>query len=114
MAATLHRLYTCCADEADDALDHGRGDLKFREAEDAPSIQCRFEILLGVSGESLRSIVPASNPKTALDLDERSALDVGEVGAPLALGVKPELTFQLWPTERTPVECEFRFEAGRR
>ncbi len=37
----------------------------------------------------------------------RPALDVGEVRAPLALGVKSKLTLQFRSAERTPVECDF-------
>ena len=88
--------------------------MKLRQPQDASAGQCRFEILLGVCGETLRAIAPALNPKPALDLDECPALDVSEVRPPLALGVKSKLAFQLRTTERTPVECEFRFEARGR
>ena len=76
-----------------DALDHRRGDLKLREAKDAPAVQSRFEILLGVGGEALRSVVATLDVDAALDLDERAALDMGEISAPLAFHVETELAF---------------------
>lgn len=94
----------CRADEGDDAFGHRRGDLQFRQPEDAPTGQRGFEILLGVLGETLWAIVPTLNPDAALDLDERPAFDMGEVRAPATGRVKGELTFKFGATEGLPIE----------
>lgn len=98
------------AQKTDDAFDGRCGDLKLREAEDAPAGQCRLQILLGVGGEALRAIVAALDVDAALDLDERAALDVGEVSTPFALSVKSNLSLQRRSTERLPVEQETAFQ----
>ena len=98
---------------ADDALDVGRGDLRRGEADDAPAGEECFEVFLGVRDETCGAIVPAAAREVdaALDLDERAALEVREVRAPLPLRMKDELALQLRPAQPAPVEREFRFKA---
>ena len=97
-------------------LDIGRADLRVSEADDAPAGQERFEVFFGVGDEARAAIVTAAafDVDPALDLDEGAALDVGEIRAPFALGVKSELALQFRATERPPVERELRFEARGR
>ena len=97
-----------------DALDHRRGDLQLRQAKDTPALQRRFEILLGILRETLRTIVAALDVDAALDLDERATLDVRKVRAPFSLRVKDEFAFQLRAAEAAPVELKLRFEARGR
>ncbi len=98
---------------ADDALDVGRGDLRRGEADDAPAGKKRFEVFLGVGDEPRTAVVTAAAGEVdaTLDLDERAALDVREVGTPFPFGVKDELALQLRPAQPAPVEREFRFKA---
>ncbi|MEQ1852755.1 MAG: hypothetical protein ABMA01_14335 [Chthoniobacteraceae bacterium] len=85
--------------------------MKLGEPQDAPSVQRRLQILLGVGGEALWAIVAALDVDAALDLDECAAIDVGEIRAPLALSVKSKLPLQRRSTERLPVELEAAFQA---
>ena len=88
--------------------------MKLGEAKDAPSGQRRFQILLGVCGEPLRTIVVALNPDSTLDLDERPTLDVGEVRAPSPRRMKGELALQIRSAQRLPVEQKPSLLAGWR
>ena len=90
------------------------GDLLLGESDDRPSGEERFEILLGVGNEAGGAVVAAAaiDEDAALDLDQRPALDVGEVGPPFALRMKSKLALQLRPAKSAPVERELRFEPG--
>lgn len=86
--------------------------MKLRQPKNAPAIQRSFEILLGVGSEALRTVVAALNVDAALDLDQRPALNMREIGAPFARRMEPKFTFQLGTTERLPEKEEFSFEPG--
>jgi hypothetical protein len=80
--------------QLDDALDDRRGDLKLSQPQNAPAAQSRFEILLGVRGKTLWPLVAPLDVDATFDLDERAAVDVSDIGAPFALGVKDEFPSQ--------------------
>ena len=63
--------------------------------------------------ESLRPVVPALNPNSALDLDQSAARDVGEVSTPTATWVENEFLFQNGTVCRSPEQREPCLQAGR-
>ena len=71
--------------------------MKLRQAQDSPAVQSRFEVFFGIGGKTLRSVVAALDVDAALDLDERAALDMGEIGAPSARWVESEIALQSGP-----------------
>ena len=69
-----------------------------------------------VREEARRSIVPATtgDVNSALDLDQRAALDVGEICTPLARRMEAIFAFEQGAAERLPVEQEPLFQPGWR
>ena len=59
-----------------------------------PAVQSCFEVFFGVGGKTLWPIVAPLDVDAALDFDERAALDMGEIRAPLARRVESELALQ--------------------
>lgn len=97
----------------DQPLNEWRRDLCLREPDDVPSGQKRFDVFGGVRDEPGGAIVAATalDVDATLDLDQRPAFEMGEIGPPFALRVKDELASQLRPAEPAPVESEFRFQS---
>jgi len=100
-------------DESDDPLHGFEGELAFREPDDRPPGERSLEVFLDVGQESLRPIVPALNPNSALDLDERPARKVGEVRTPAAAGVEQQFLVKGRTVCCSPEEGEPGFQAGR-
>jgi hypothetical protein len=101
------------ADASDQPLDVRCRDLRLGEPHDVPAGQERFEVFLGIGDEPGGAIVPAAafDENAALDLDQRPAFDVGEIGPPFPFCMEHELALQLRPAEAAPVEGESGFEA---
>ena len=101
-----------CEYEADDPLHVWHRDVLASEADHRPSGQRCFEIFFDVGDEACGAVVAAVDENAALDLNERAAGEMGEVGAPPAVRVKAELAFEGRTTGGLPVEGELGFEAG--
>lgn len=102
------------ANTPDDPFDVRSRDLRLGEPHDVPTGEKRLQIFLGVGDEPGGAIVASAtfDENAALDLDQRPAFDVGEIGPPFPFCMEHELTFQLRATEAAPVEGELCFEAG--
>ena len=100
-------------DAPDDPLYVGSGDLRLGEPHDVPAGQERCEVFFGIGNEPGGAIVPAAafDENAALDLDQRPAFDVREIGPPFPFCMEHELALQLRPAESAPVEGESGFEA---
>lgn len=100
------------ANTPDDPFDVRSRDLRLGEPHDVPADEKRLQIFLGVGDEPGGAIVPAAafDEDAALDLDQGSAFDVGEIRAPFPFCMEHELALQLRPAEPAPVEGEFGFE----
>ena len=79
-----------------------RGQLVWPESYHPPPRQRRLQAFLQVGGKSPCPVVATVDVDAALDLDERPARQVGEVGPPLPDRVKPKLLFQLGSGQHPP------------
>jgi hypothetical protein len=76
-----------------DPLDEIEFELLLGQTDDRAACQHRFEILLGILGvtRSAAVSVASRNEDSALDLDQRPALQVPEIRPPFPGGVDPDL-----------------------
>lgn len=113
LAKRRHARKSVLKDAMNQPLNEWRRDLRLREPDDIPAGQKRFDVFGGVRDEPGGAIVAptALDVDAALDLDQRPAFEMGEIGPPFSLRVKDELTPQLRSAEPAPVESEFRFES---
>ena len=91
-----------------DPLDGADFQLAFGQAQDRPSRQGGFEVLLGIAGVTAAACVPATGPheNPALDLDQRAASQVCEIGTPFPRWVEPEFALKGWSLRNPPKQVE--------
>ncbi len=99
-----------CCGEHHQTLDNGRGDVHVGQPNHGPASERRLEVFLHVGDEARRAIVAPLDPDAALDLDERAAREVGEVGSPAPAQVEAIFALEGRTAEGFPVKGELSFK----
>lgn len=84
------------------SFQHPRRELAVHQPQHRPSLQGRFEVLLGILDEPARCQVPPPVPHAALDFHQHPRGFPRKVRTPAARFVEAVLPHQLRPTERIP------------